>query len=523
MYCTTCGNEVPFGDNYCPNDGTFQQQDLQPHVTSGAIPKFCSDCGTSNTGEHLYCFQCGAFQLSLIPFKFERTKEKVTAPSQALPDLSGINKKMALLCAFLAFLMVGIASFIIAESFQNQTASIQEAVAESEEFGPFGLITEFNSYEDSQLPTDPIIGMSDYWMYSHLLNSKVSFDSTFDDEIFKGGVHLESGYLILLLVPLIALLISGYFYSSRNRLDTQQYWVSSLLIGVVYGGLTAIVAIFAGFSFSGEITDDWYNASLAIENNYSFFKAFFVAFFIGTIFSFIGCLLGSGTMQSLSSSPLKEGVRTITIGITASIVVMMVVFYGFIIDDLRLLGVEDIPTSIFVFLIVQLGFILWNVLNLSSLSLNMSGFGENVQIDFSTLAGMKVIPTVTDQDITLLLSNAQDLRFYMLLGLLIPISLFIWTGYRMQQEGSVRIHRIAMFGFVYALLMSLLVAGTNIGIDFYSSPLTDSLIGTEDLPTLFYGFSAIGTFFKCFIFSTLLAIGGAYWKKQRLNRGQVRT
>ncbi|TKD70918.1 zinc ribbon domain-containing protein [Pseudalkalibacillus hwajinpoensis] len=522
MYCTTCGNEVPFGDNYCPNDGTFQQHDLQQHVTSGATPKFCSDCGTSNTGEHLYCIQCGSFQLTLIPFKFERTKEKVSAPSQALPDLSGINKKMALLCALLAFLMVGIASFIIAESFQNQAVSIQEVIAEYARVGQDGILYDFYDYGDSNLPTDPYTGTTDYWMATHLLNSEVSFDSTYDDETYKGGVHLESGYLILLLIPIFALLLSGYLYGRRNSLNTQQYWISSLLIGAVYGGLTAIVAIFAGFSFSGEIADDWFNTSLAIENNYPFVKAFFAAFFIGTVISFIGCLLGSGTLKSLTSSPLKEGVRTITIGIAASIVVMMVVFYGFIIDDLRLLGVEDIPTSVFVFIIAQLGFLLWNVLNLSSLSLNMSGFGENVQIDFSTLAGMKVIPTVTDQDLTMLLNNAQDLRFYMLLGLLLPITLFVWAGYRMQQEDAVRIHRIAMFGFVYALLMSLLVAGTNTGINFYSSPLTDSFIEMEDLPTLFYGFSTIGTFFKCFIFSTLFAIAGAYWKKQR-NRGQVRT
>ncbi|KMM36897.1 zinc ribbon domain-containing protein [Guptibacillus hwajinpoensis] len=518
MYCTTCGNEVPFGDNYCPNDGTFQQHDLQQHVTSGATPKFCSDCGTSNTDEHLYCMKCGAFQLTFIPFKFERTKEKVAAPSQALPDLSGINKRMALLCAFLAFLLVGIASFIIAESFQGETVSLQEAIAEYARVGQEGILYDFYDNGEANLPTDPYTGMTDYWMATHLLNSKVSFDSTFDDETYKGGVYLESGYIILLLIPLIALLLSGYLYGRRNPLDTQQYWISSLLIGAVYGGLTAIVAIFAGFSFSGEVADDWYSASLAIENNYPFLKAFFVAFFIGTVFSFIGCLLGSGTLKSLTSSPLKEGVRTITMGITSCIVITMAVFYGFIVDDLRLLGLEDIPTSVFVFTIVQLGFLLWNVLNLSSLSLNMSGYGENVQIDFSTLAGMKVIPTVTDQDITMLLNNVQDLRFYLLLGLLLPITLFVWAGYRMQQEGSVRIHQIAMFGFIYALFMSLLVAGTNIGIDFYSSPITDSSLEMEELPTLFYGFSAISTFFKCFIFSTLLAIGGAYWKKQRTNK-----
>lgn len=526
MYCTTCGNEVPFGDNYCPNDGTFQQHDLQQHVTSGATPKFCSDCGTSNTDEHLYCMKCGAFQLTLIPFKFERTKEKVAAPSQALPDLSGINKRMALLCAFLAFLLVGIASFIIAESFQGETAYFQDMLNEYTEISPTALIDEFFFYEeDSQLPNNPFTGATDYWMSSHLLNSKLTYTIQEEGEPFKGGVHLQSGSIILLLLPLIALLLCGYFYGRRNKMDTQQYWVSSLLIGIVYGGLTAIVALFAGFSFSGGLTE--LTTSFSVENNYPFFKALLAGFFIGTIFSFIGSLLGSGTMKSLTSSPLKEGIRTITIGITASIAVVIVLFYGMLFDEFSMLSFETMSTSSFLLLAFQGGFLLWSILNLSTLSLEWNGIGyndlflpfsENIQIIYSALSGFKVIPNT---EVSMLFNNTGNLQLYMLLGLLIPVALFIWAGYRMQQEGAVQIHRIAMFGFVYALLMSLLVAGTNTGIEFFSSSV--SLVELEDAPRAFIGFSAISTFFKCFIFSTLLAIGGAYWKKQRKNRGQVRT
>ncbi|MFP3471498.1 hypothetical protein R0J90_15765, partial [Micrococcus sp. SIMBA_144] len=83
--------------------------------------------------------------------------------------------------------------------------------------------------------------------------------------------------------------------------------------------LTVLIALIAGFQFGASAQDSGMVASLAIENNYPFIKAFFAAFFLGTIFSFIGSLYGSGTMKQLTSSPLKESIRTILFGISLSI------------------------------------------------------------------------------------------------------------------------------------------------------------------------------------------------------------
>ncbi|MGA9290113.1 MAG: hypothetical protein WBV93_17420, partial [Anaerobacillus sp.] len=179
----------------------------------------------------------------------------------------------------------------------------------------------------------------------------------------------------------------------------------------------------------------------------------------------------------------------------------------------------NIPTSAFLVIAVQGGFLLWNILNLSPLSIEWDGIGDRAQMTISSLSGMNIIPS---NELAMLITNFGNLRLYMILGLLIPIALFVWAGYRMQQEGDIQFLRITLFGFLYALLMSLLAAGTNSGIEFFSSM---NVAEIEDAPRLFIGFSAIATFFKCFIFSTLLAIVGAYWKKQRRNGngGQART
>jgi len=512
-YCTTCGNEV--SDNYCPFDGTFQLHAETPSITSGAKPKFCSDCGTENSNHEQYCLQCGSFQLPLVPFKAERTQEKV-ATSHTIPDLSSINKRLAILCAFLAFLAVGIMSFVVSEGFQQQAASFQQTLNELE-VGPTEVVNDFyDNYGIENPPlTDPFVGMTDYWMAAHLLNSTLSFNLTEAGERFGGDLELQSGMLILLLLPLISLLIAGYLYGRRASGTFQHYWASSLLIGLVYGVLTALIALIAGFQFDASAQDSGMVASLAIENNYPFIKAFFAAFFLGTIFSFIGSLYGSGTMKQLTSSPLKEGIRTITFGIALSSAVIILLLYRFMSDANPFLSFDDIPVTYFLIIAFQGGFLLWNALNLSSLTLDMNILDEKLQVMYSALGGIKMETNDPFSMFSFLSSNPGNLKLYMIIGLLIPIGLFLWAGYRLHQGGVIQLHRIVVFGLLYAFMMSLLTAGLNTGFTFKLDFSAREFQDMTDVPFLFIGSSAIATFFKCLIFSTLLAICGAYWKKRK--------
>lgn len=516
-YCTTCGNEVPFYENYCPFDGTFQLHSQSTNGTLGAQPKFCSDCGTENSDHHQYCIQCGSFQLTLIPFKIERTQENVAA-SQTIPDLSGINKKLAIVCAFLAFLAVGIMSFIVSEGFQQQAASFQQTLNELTDVGPTEVVNDFYyDYGTENAPlTDPFFGMTDYWMSAHLLNSTLSFNMTESGERSGVDLELQSGMLILLLLPLISLLIVGYLYGRRAPGTIQHYWLSSLLIGLVYGVLTALIALIAGFQFDASAQDSGMVASLSIENNYPFIKALFAGVFLGTVFSFIGSLYGSGTMKHLTSSPLKEGIRTITFGVALSTAVIILLLYRFMSDANPFLSFDDIPATYFLIIAFQGGFLLWNTLNLSSLTLDMNMLDEKLQVMYSALGGIKIETNDPFSIFSFLSSNPGNLKLYMIIGLLIPIGLFLWAGYRMHQGGAIQLHRIVVFGLLYAFMMSLLTAGLNTGFSFKLDFPGGDFQDTADIPFLFIGSSAIATFFKCFIFSTLLAICGAYWKRRRI-------
>jgi hypothetical protein len=458
---------------------------------------------------------CGSFQLPLVPFKAERTQEKV-ATSHTIPDLSNINKRLAILCAFLAFLAVGIMSFVVSEGFQQQAASFQQTLNELE-VGPTEVVNDFYyNYGTENAPlTDPFFGMTDYWMSAHLLNSTLSFNLTEAGERSGGDLELQSGLLILLLLPLISLLIAGYLYGRRASGTIQHYWLSSLLIGLVYGVLTALIALIAGFQFDASAQDSGMVASLSIENNYPFIKALFAGLFLGTIFSFIGSLYGSGTMKQLTSSPLKEGIRTITFGIALSSAVIILLLYRFMSDANPFLSFDDLPATYFLIIAFQGGFLLWNALNLSSLTLDMNILDEKLQVMYSALGGIKMETNDSFSLFSFLSSNPGNLKLYMIIGLLIPIGLFIWAGYRLHQGGAIQLHRIVVFGLLYAFMMSLLTAGLNTGFTFKLDFSAREFQDMADVPFLFIGSSAIATFFKCFIFSTLLAICGAYWKKRK--------
>jgi hypothetical protein len=459
--------------------------------------------------------QCGSFQLPLVPFKAERTQEKV-ATSHTIPDFSSINKRMAILCAFLAFLAVGIMSFVVSEGLQQQAASFQQTLNELE-VGPTQVVNDFyDNYGTENAPlTDPFFGMTDYWMAAHLLNSTLSFNLTEAGERFGGDLELHSGLLILLLLPLISLLIAGYLYGRRASGTFQHYWLSSLLIGLVYGVLTALIALIAGFQFDASAQDSGMVASLSIENNYPFIKALFAGLFLGTIFSFIGSLYGSGTMKQLTSSPLKEGIRTITFGIALSSAVIILLLYRFMSDANPVLSFDDIPATYFLIIAFQGGFLLWNALNLSSLTLDMNILDEKLQVMYSALGGIKMETNDPFSLFSFLSSNPGNLKLYMIIGLLIPIGLFLWAGYRLHQGGAIQLHRFVVFGLLYAFMMSLLTAGSNTGFTFKLDFSAREFQDMTDVPYLFIGSSAIATFFKCFIFSTLLAICGAYWKKRK--------
>jgi hypothetical protein len=459
--------------------------------------------------------QCGSFQLPLVPFKAERTQEKV-ATSHTIPDFSSINKRMAILCAFLAFLAVGIMSFVVSEGLQQQAASFQQTLNELE-VGPTQVVNDFyDNYGTENAPlTDPFFGMTDYWMAAHLLNSTLSFNLTEAGERFGGDLELHSGLLILLLLPLISLLIAGYLYGRRASGTFQHYWLSSLLIGLVYGVLTALIALIAGFQFDASAQDSGMVASLSIENNYPFIKALFAGLFLGTIFSFIGSLYGSGTMKQLTSSPLKEGIRTITFGIALSSAVIILLLYRFMSDANPVLSFDDIPATYFLIIAFPGGFLLWNALNLSSLTLDMNILDEKLQVMYSALGGIKMETNDPFSLFSFLSSNPGNLKLYMIIGLLIPIGLFLWAGYRLHQGGAIQLHRFVVFGLLYAFMMSLLTAGSNTGFTFKLDFSAREFQDMTDVPYLFIGSSAIATFFKCFIFSTLLAICGAYWKKRK--------
>lgn len=523
MYCTDCGNELPYGSNYCPYDGSYQPVYTQQPVSSSPS-KYCSDCGSGNDGT-LYCLLCGSFLQTIIPFKKERVNEKASAKTLELPQVKSTTLKTALLYGLFAFLLVGAFSFMFSQLYEATALDYEAMLEDMVGVSPLATVEEIyaDAGETNSFVMDPLIGFTDYWMAFHMLNSDFSFSASggYEGDVletFNGGVLLNSGSLLLLLIPFVSLIVAGFLYGRRNESTVSQLWLFSLIVGGCYGVLTAILSVFSGFSFDGTVQDEWMKATISIQNDYPFFRALFAGILIGTIGTFIGSLIGSNKLRKINSSPLIEGVRAISIGVFICTIAMMIFIYSA--EGNSLFATEGMLIRNLLLIAVQGGFILWNLLNFSQFSLDFSGLGESGALTYSVLSGMKIEGTeIADFASFLLTSSGQFSSPYMVAGLLLPILLFVWIGYRIQGEGEVHLHKIALFGLLYAFLMAVLTSATNSGIEVYGIGMTELLMldTVQELPKISLGFSTIGTFFKCFILSTVFAIGGAYLKKYRSN------
>lgn len=100
---------------------------------------------------------------------------------------------------------------------------------------------------------------------------------------------------------------------------------------------------------------------------------------------------------------------------------------------------------------------------------------------------------------------------YLKLAILIPVALFIWAGFKLERKPNV-IKNLVIFSVVYAVIMSLLAAFTDIGFG-----LSGGSENAEDALefSLQLGFGPFGTFIKSLLFSFVFAFLGTFIHKSK--------
>ncbi|MBV7507659.1 zinc ribbon domain-containing protein [Bacillus sp. sid0103] len=535
MFCKNCGTVNLATANYCINDGTWLKRTPVKFRLKEYKASFCSHCGGKTTHGYNYCTECGSSNLQYSHDKgFSSPKElknRAGVLPKNLPGFRFTYFKNALLPALIAILIVFGLSFSVMKTSEKVFNSL---VGDSlDEMDMDGLMDEVPFERSADLPRlDKMYGISDIVMASILQNPviTVAVDGAISGDAEQATVEAEAknGFIIYLLIPFIGLFVAGII-ASRRKLSSKlkDHLINAIGIAVIYALFMTIFSLFAGYSYDFNTDQKNFELSLEISTDYSFFRTFMMTLIFGFFFSGLGSLFAVTFRKTTGLLaewiPSGEAIHQAIVIPIRGILLFSVGIFAFIsskIGELKEVGsfFSDTPFEelidksymLIATVSVQLGSYLWNILHFTPITLTHTESGVEESLSYGIFSGVEPEGNALFIDDML---AGTDFDLYLMLATLIPIALFIWAGYKIARNPDM-IKNLVIFSVVYAVLMSLLAAFTDLG--FSLSGERESVKNTLEM-SLELGFGPVGTFIKSLIFSFVFALAGTFIHKLKKN------
>ncbi|MGG1397299.1 zinc ribbon domain-containing protein [Bacillus salipaludis] len=534
MYCKTCGAENHPSANYCINDGVLLRNNQVKYRKKEGNSAFCSSCGEKTSSSMNYCQNCGE---NLIQFEQEKgiipkiTMEKnreVRARQINLPSFHLGNVTKVIIPTLVAIIIMLALSFSMMKSTEKVFTSLLNDEMPGYDF--YKMIDEIGSSSDIDLPKPgKLIGVTDILMLSNLQNPEVTFHGSGEVDLFgkdaSMDIQAKNGFMLYLFLPFIGLFIAGIMAGRKTRgISLSNRLSDALGIAILYAVFCTIVSLFAGFSYDVKVL----GLSLEINTHYSFIKTLLMTFLFGFIFSSLGILFSTNfrkiTGQLSEMVPFGEAIHQAIAVPIRGIFILFVLWFIFItskISELKeQLGYELEGTPLEAFLnksyglicslSLQLGTYMWNLLHFSSLTFKGHEGSDGGSFAYHILSGIKSGGDVTDSDTQMIQEfiTSSDIGLYLKIGLVLPIILLIWAGFRMSQKEDL-IKNLAVFSGVYAVIMMGIAAFSDVGFSFAAKDDPETM-------SMMLGFSPISTLIGSFIFSFIFAYIGSWIAKLRV-------
>ncbi|WP_078553932.1 zinc ribbon domain-containing protein [Bacillus alkalicellulosilyticus] len=493
MYCKHCGTKNSEDAQYCINDG----MPLKPASTGSQVvnvnSKFCTYCSHKNEPGSLYCSNCGQSLEKIESTKrtsseapqFGNIKKTVPVPTQ-ISGISGIFQPATLIQAAkyagITFAILLVLSFIASLVINNQVRDLFLADMSSYEADMFGGIID-------QIK---IVSMTDILMLSHM----ASLTYTADVMFFNVGITTKGGLFIFLIVPAIALIVTGFIYNKRHpELGLMDRFFAALSISVVYAVIIGIIGLFAGISVS--VPDpSGFLGDITVSADYSFFDVLFKAFIISLLFTSIGTMiqLPQHAKEVGGNATFGISVQRAFVNTIIGIVIMAVISTGIMTSN-ELIQEEDIPASFKTAVVSQFGGYFWNLGQFSSLNFETRAMHETIDASYSILGGAKA----SDPEITMELRSIVKELFGGSLWYLfiVPVVLHLWAGnyLRKTTNGNILVE-VGVYAIVFGVINALLTSMTAFSMSTRGF----------DAFNLSLGFSMLSAFF----IGAILAFAAAY-------------
>lgn len=549
MYCKTCGTANADHNNYCTHDGSVllkKQPGLQL-VKKDSI--YCSGCGSKAASQDNYCLSCGnalftyqktSSELLDKSVLFPASAEKDQSQSWKWPNLNISYLKQALVPTAIAFILMLVINFFVFESTQKYYTDLSNEMPA--ELDLQELIHSIENETDTELPKlDSLYGFTDMVMASHLnsptikLNLKGRVDG--EEGHMEGKAGLTLSFLVYLLIPVLSLFISGILYGRNHKeVQIEEKVYTAIGIGLLYGAVLSIFSLFSGFSYDVNIHEEFTKISLDVGTSYSLLQAVLAGFILGTVFSFIGILFsidyrrftGHLTQAGAFGQAVHQGFSTFVRGFVIMAGTTILIFiskFNTMKEDLELfvgMGPEvfekllEKTTAFAVLIGTQIGSFILGLVHFSPLTFNfdIESEGESGGISYSLLSGFTSEGDTELEDALFLwdlFGNSSDLSLFLKFAVLVPILLFIWSGYQIAKSGASSFTSLGAYSFTYALFLALLTSISSFSFEF-------SYRGTDmglEKNSLFLGVGTIGIFIRSFLFSYLFSYIGTYISRWR--------
>lgn len=463
MFCKNCGTENSDNSIYCANDGVLLNHfDSYFRLEKEQI-KFCKACSNENEMDALYCTSCGRSLQKPVKKSFFSTKQSTQNSTNATNQINTYEGFSSLLTvdnllhslkfAGIVFAIMFVFSFIISKVINK--AFIDSLGVDDPFFG--GI---FDSLK--------LIGTTDILMASHLININYVAELI---GFFEGSLKTSGGMIIFLIIPAIAMVITGFVLTKlKPNLSVTDRLYSSLSIAIIYAAIIGFFGIFSGVSFSVEDPNGIFPAS-TISANYSFIEAFIKSFLIGIIFITLGSLI---TIPKGEGSNVKY-VRSVGRAIVSTVlgIALMMIISNVVIGD-KLSEEADLPKPMATALTNQFGGYFWNLAHFGKLNFVLNVYDEeDIEASYSILGGAKA--SEEEEGFKIAFKNSFGSLWYLLL---IPIIIHIWSGFILKKASTGNIlHELGAYALIFGFINAIFVSLTSFSANLSFGDLFDFSLG----------------------------------------------
>ncbi|KOO37219.1 zinc ribbon domain-containing protein [Priestia koreensis] len=525
MYCKICGASSTEGSNYCGHDGASLIESIPRLNVKKNQSTFCPSCGEKTGEQQNYCGACGAsaltYDASNEPIRETTTKDdQIHERAFVRPRFQVSYLKKALIPAVIAFAFMLVLNIF---AYQYAGSTFTDLFEDRLSAGGIQTATYTGDRIDDDMPKpDQLFGFSDMVMNSHLITPTYHLSSDATDpyseenNTYEGKLHISFTFVIYILIPMLALFVGGLFAGRKQpHSSVMERLYLALSIGGIYGIILALFSLFSGFSYDVNMAKDAFHLKLDIHASYSFIKSLFIGLTVGTVLTFIGMLFSINyrqfTKQLSDTVPFGEVIHqafsTFVRGIVIMSVIMMIAVLVLkdnlsdFIDFLPVDYLSDQSALLVAAAGTQAGSILLNLAHLVPLHID-NLLTKDTSLTFSIFGGLK------GDELAELLGDFIETPFYLYFVFLLPIALFIWSGYKMKTARQGSLQNLAIYSIIYAILIGFMAYLTQMNFNLEDSKHDDPL-------NSFVGFSIFGSFIRAFIFSYIFAYVGGYIAKRK--------